>query len=82
MQSKAIIHPWIDDSFFEKGSFITTDDGKMVLLLKGGEMTKQSLPPAKRSMLLMVNTEFQALKRWPSSILLLLPKEKVHLRTL
>ncbi len=44
MLCETLVHPWIDDEFFETGSFITCEKGQSVYLLKGGSVRETSSP--------------------------------------
>jgi isochorismate synthase EntC len=41
MKARIVNHPWIDEEFFKRGSFLVTDQGLSVLLLKGGSLSNK-----------------------------------------
>jgi isochorismate synthase EntC len=41
MKARAVSHPWIDEEFFQRGSFLVTDQGHSVILLKGGSLSNK-----------------------------------------
>ena len=45
MKSMILNHPWIDDTFYERGSFIIIHQGKVALLLKGGVHSSDEKSP-------------------------------------
>lgn len=50
MQTRKVNDPWIDDEFFEQGSFLVTDKSQSVVLLKGGIISSDSRSPFKKGL--------------------------------